>query len=123
MSRVKQISGLTSVVLAGLTAMSIESGTASAQSFNCRDASNAAERAICGSDKLSDLDDRMNELYSQLLSGTASEKTRIWVRDYQHRFLSARDACGRNTGCIKGAYLDQISVLSARIHIAGLDGE
>ena len=94
-----------------------------AQSFNCRAASNAAERAVCGSDKLSDLDDRMSELYSQLLSGTSSERTRTWVRDYQHRFLAARDACGRNTSCIKGAYLDQISVLSARIHVAGLDGE
>jgi uncharacterized protein len=120
MSRIKQISGLTFVVLTGVMALS---GPASAQSFNCREASNAAERAVCGSDKLSDLDDRMHELYSQLISGTTNEKTRNWVRDYQHRFLSARDACGRNSGCIKGAYLDQISVLSARIHIAGLDGE
>ena len=96
---------------------------AAGQSFNCRDATNAAERTVCGSDKLSDLDDRMSELYSQLLSGTTSDRTRTWVRDYQHRFLAARDACGRNTSCIKGAYLDQISVLSARIHVAGLDGE
>ncbi len=101
----------------------ILAGPTAAQSFNCRDATNAAERAVCGSDKLSDLDDRMSALYGQLLSGTTSERTRTWVRDYQHRFLLARDACGRNTSCIKGAYLDQISVLSARIHVAGLDGE
>lgn len=96
---------------------------AAAQSFKCRDASNAAERAVCGSDRLSDLDDRMSDLYGQLLSGTASERTRGWVRDYQRRFLSARDACGRNTGCIKGAYLDQISVLSARVRVAETDGD
>jgi uncharacterized protein len=94
-----------------------------AQSFDCRDASNAAERAVCGSDKLSDLDDRMSELYGQLLSGTVSDRTRGWVRDYQRRFLSARDGCGRNTGCIKGAYLDQISVLTARLRMADANGD
>jgi uncharacterized protein len=121
MTRSLKLSGLAAAVLTA-SVLTLPA-PAAAQSFNCRAASTAAERAVCGSDRLSDLDDRMSQLYRQLLSGTASEKTRNWVRDYQHRFLSARDACGRNTGCIKGAYLDQISVLSARIHVAGIDGE
>ena len=116
MARALQLSGLAAVIFAGAVASLPQS--AAAQSFNCQAASNAAERAVCGSDRLSDLDDRMSELYDQLLSSTASATTRDWVRNYQHRFLSARDACGRNTGCIKGAYLDQISVLSARVRVA-----
>jgi uncharacterized protein YecT (DUF1311 family) len=116
MTRSLKLSGLAAAVLTA-TVLTLPE-PAAAQSFNCRAASNAAERAVCGSDRLSDLDDRMSELYNQLLSGTAGERTRGWVRDYQRRFLSARDACGRNTGCIKGAYLDQISVLSARVRVA-----
>ncbi len=111
-----------SAVLAiAVTAMT--TGSASAQSFDCSRSTRVAERVVCGSDTLSALDVRMSGLYDQLMSGTVSSRSRLWVRNYQKRFLAARDACGRNAGCIKGAYLDQISVLSARIHVAGLDGE
>lgn len=40
------------------------------------------------------------------------------LRNYQRHFLAVRDDCGRDTSCIKGAYLDQISVLEARLEKA-----
>jgi uncharacterized protein len=39
---------------------------AAAQEFDCRKADVASERMICGSDKLSALDERMNSLYADL---------------------------------------------------------
>jgi uncharacterized protein len=87
---------------------------AGAADFSCRSASNAAERAICGDNKLSRLDDQMAATYGQLWAAS-SHRSRLVLRDYQHRFLNARNACGWNTGCIRGAYLDQISVLDAKL--------
>ena len=46
------------------------------------------------------------------------EGKRKALRNYQRHFLAVRDDCGRDTSCIKGAYLDQISVLEARLEKA-----
>ena len=81
---------------------------AAAQEFDCRKADVASERMICGSDKLSALDERMNS------SGYRRED----LKAYQRQFLDARDSCGRDAECIKGAYFDQISVLEARLQQA-----
>ena len=106
------------LVLGAAMAALVSPAPANAQEFDCRQASNASERAICGSDRLSGLDERMNRLYVDLKQSMKSERQREDLRDYQLRFLDARDDCGRNTGCIKGAYLDQIEVLSARLKYA-----
>ena len=94
MSRAKTISKSVLVALTGMASLSTLSASASAQSFDCRNSAKSAERAVCGSDNLSALDDRMSQLYDQLLSGS-NRGTRNWVRSYQHRFLQARNACGR----------------------------
>jgi uncharacterized protein len=91
---------------------------AAAQQFDCRDAEASSERTICRNDKLGALDEQMSNLYSELLRAYGSERQREGLRSYQRHFLAARDSCGRDTGCIKGAYLDQISVLEARLEQA-----
>ena len=83
-----------------------------AQHFNCRAASLASEKAICASQRLSQLDERMSHLYSSLWNALEDDTAREGLRDYQLNFLSARDACGRNESCIRGGYLDQIEVLN-----------
>jgi uncharacterized protein len=93
---------------------------AGAVDFSCRDARTAAERAICADATLGRLDDRMATLYGRVWS-VASTRARLDLKAYQHRFLQARDSCGRNSGCIRGAYLDQVSVLDQRL--ADLRGE
>ena len=104
--------GLVLAVAAAITT------SAGATDFSCRDASNSAERAICADAKLSQLDDRMATVYGRLWS-VSSHRSRLALRDYQHRFLNARNACGWNTGCIRGAYLDQISVLDGKLVESG----
>jgi uncharacterized protein len=113
--------GLAAVILSA--AVAGLSGPAAAQSFECGDASLRSERAVCGSDRLSGLDDRMSRLYDKLMASIDSNRGRERVREYQRHFLAARDACGRDVSCIKGAYLDQIEVLSARIRVAQSEGD
>jgi uncharacterized protein len=91
---------------------------AAAQEFDCRKADVASERMICGSDKLSALDERMNSLYADLKEAYGRGYRREDLKAYQRQFLDARDSCGRDAECIKGAYLDQISVLEARLQQA-----
>ncbi len=100
----------TAIGYAGLVAQK-----ASAQAFDCGRAALASERSICGNDKLRRLDERVDRLYHDLMQRSRGDRAREDLRDYQLQFLSARDACGRNSSCIKGAYLDQIEALSAEL--------
>ncbi|HET6390023.1 lysozyme inhibitor LprI family protein [Hyphomicrobium sp.] len=88
---------------------------AAAQEFDCRRAQTTSERMICRSDRLAGLDERMSSLYSELKSSYGNRSQRNELKNYQRRFLDARDSCGRDTECIRGAYLDQISVLESRL--------
>lgn len=113
---------MAAVISAGsLLALAIMAGNArpaASQEFDCRNAEFASERTICGSDRLSALDERMSQLYRDLKAAYASRYQRDDLKAYQQRFLEARDACGRDTECINGAYLDQISVLESRLEQA-----
>lgn len=115
MTRAAHISGITTAVFAATIFAAAH--PVAAQSFNCGAASERAEVVVCNNDRLSALDERMSRLYDRLMSssgGRESEK----IRAYQRRFLAARNSCVRDVSCIKGAYLDQIEVLSARIRVA-----
>lgn len=108
--------GAAAALAAGMAALA---GTpAAAQEFDCRKTDYASERTICRSGKLSALDERMSSLYSELMETYDRKGQREDLRSYQRHFLDARDNCGRDTDCIKGAYLDQISVLEARLERA-----
>jgi uncharacterized protein len=120
MTRAAHVSGFATAVFAAT--IFAAAGPAAAQSFNCGAATRSAEIAICKSDRLSRLDERMSRLYDSLQAST-NDHDSDRLRAYQMRFLAARDACGRDISCIKGAYLDQIEVLSARIRVAETDGD
>jgi uncharacterized protein len=115
MNRLRHIAAGLALAAATTTVIAAPAG---AVDFSCRNASNAAERAICGDAKLSQLDDRMAVTYGRLWAASNS-RARFILRDYQHRFLAARNACGGNTRCIRGAYLDQISVLDSKLSESG----
>jgi uncharacterized protein len=91
---------------------------AAAQEFDCRRAELTSERMICGSDALSALDERTSSLYAELKETYGRGYKRDDLKAYQRQFLDARDSCGRDAECIKGAYLDQISVLESRLEQA-----
>lgn len=101
-------------------ALLIAATAASAQSFDCRNAELASERVVCAHQQLGDLDEHVDRLYSALMRQSGSARAREDLRDYQLQFFSA-DACGLNASCIKGAYLDQIEVLSAQLRHAAND--
>jgi uncharacterized protein len=110
---------LTALGIAGaMSAMMAAATPAAAQSFDCSGASLSSEKAICSNDRLGALDERMERLYASLMQSFDHDDQREGLRAYQIRFLAARDRCGRNVSCIKGAYLDQIEVLSARLRYA-----
>ncbi len=114
----KLAAAISAGALLALTAMASSVRPAAAQEFDCRNAEFASERAICGSDRLSALDEQMNGLYADLKVAYGKGYQRADLKDYQRQFLGARDACGRDAECIRGAYLDQISVLQSRLERA-----
>ena len=69
-------------------------------------------------DRLGALDEQMSRLYGELMQAYDSQGKPPGSRNYQRHFLAVRDDCGRDTSCIKGAYLDQISVLEAPLEKA-----
>lgn len=101
-----------------LAAVLVQSHPAAAQQFDCRNAEATSERMICRNDKLGALDERMSRLYGELMQAYDSEGERQALRNYQRHFLAVRDDCGRDTGCMRGAYLDQIGVLENRLEKA-----
>ncbi len=114
----KLAAAISVAALLALAAMANSVRLAAAQEFDCRAAEFASERTICGSDRLSALDERMNGFYADLKGALGSRYGRADLKAYQRQFLDARDACGRDTDCINGAYLDQISVLETRLEQA-----
>jgi uncharacterized protein len=106
----------TSIALAlSATVLAWTAHSAAAQDFNCRHAALSSEKTICANVRLSALDERMSHLYNRLWNALDSNTAREGLRDYQLRFLAARDRCGRNDTCLRGAYLDQIEVLEERL--------
>ena len=101
-----------------LAAVLIQSQPAAARQFDCRNTEATSERMICRNERLGALDEQMSRLYGELMQAYDSQGERQALRNYQRHFLAVRDDCGRDTSCIKGAYLDQISVLEARLEKA-----
>ena len=79
-----------------------------AASFNCRYARLPAEVAICQSDDLEILDERMASTYftlKRLLPGEG----RAQLKRGQNAFIARRNGCGYNDGCIDRAYENRIT--------------
>ncbi|AOK50766.1 hypothetical protein WT60_28810 [Burkholderia sp. MSMB617WGS] len=91
---------------------------ARAASFDCARAASAAERAICKTPALGELDVRMDAYYEILRNarpadeGMAYREFRDALRDEQeHWRRRVRDACGVRTDCLTSAYTARIAAL------------
>ncbi|KVE35652.1 lysozyme inhibitor LprI family protein [Burkholderia sp. TSV86] len=89
-----------------------------AASFDCARASNAAERAICASPALGELDVRMATYYEILQrarpadEGMAYREFRDALRGGQQSWRQrVRDACGGRIACLTDAYTARITAL------------
>ena len=109
-----------SVWLAGLNivaAATILSSAAAAPSFDCKTSKHPNEKLVCQSAELSELDNRMAALYSDLINylnrGDQDE-----LKQSQQRWLRERLNCDDNFTCTKQAYtrrIERLSIVLARV--------
>ncbi|MBN3722784.1 lysozyme inhibitor LprI family protein [Burkholderia sp. Ac-20379] len=94
--------------LAALLALS--SAASYAASFDCAQARQPDERAICASRSLSEQDVEMAVRF-QMLSGLVAMGTRGDMGVAQRDWLQRRARCGASQSCLAAAYRDRIAVL------------
>jgi uncharacterized protein len=95
--------------------LSVSSGVAHAAdspSFDCKKASTAVEKAICGDPKLMELDVDLAASYKRARS-ESSEKRFKWIVSTQREWLKRRKTCPLQgmQGCLVGRYTDRLEVL------------
>jgi len=84
------------------------SANSPAASFDCARASNGAERMICASPRLSELDEYAARYYAG--ARLALKDAESCLRADQQEWLRRRDQCAGH-GCIENAYLDRLAEL------------
>jgi uncharacterized protein len=100
-----------SLLLAVSTLLVLTCDAASAASFDCKKASTAAERTICGNANLSQLDARTAGIYFTILGSEVPASTLGQVKYSQRQFIDTRNACGANVDCLVDAYTSQMMFL------------
>jgi uncharacterized protein len=108
-----------SVILAA--ALVAAAGTADAASYNCANAKQPDEIAICDSRTLSELDVEMATLYGVRMSIPMLMGSKGAAQDEQRQFLTDRATCGGDTACIDSAYRQRIDELQQTINAAMQD--
>ena len=88
----------------------LASTAATAASFDCQQAQQPDERAICASRQLSEMDVEVAVRF-EMLTGLVPMGTRGHMQDEQQAWLVARNKCGSNQPCLVAAYRDRIAVL------------
>lgn len=102
---------LAGLLLAAAALFLLPSDAAKAASFDCSQASIAAERTICRNANLSQLDARTAGMYFTILGNNYPASTLAQVKISQRRFLATRNACGANVNCLVDAYTSQMMYL------------
>ena len=110
---------LVSLILA--TAVVLLGGRAHAASFDCRNASNPDEVAICDSRELSELDVKMATLYETIIK-LVGMGVRGAIQDQQRAWLQERAGCGADRACIRRLYDTRIRALEAEVARIGKGG-
>lgn len=101
------------LVTAALCALLIGSGfgpSASAQSFDCRNARSADEKAICQDSRLGELDKQLADVYDRV-GGKLSKQERQEFENHETAFVNARHRCGGHPGCIEQSYRNRLQEL------------
>ncbi len=93
-------------------------GPTAAQSFNCRYAKTPDEMAICKSDELKRLDERMARAYFRYRNAMMEAMDTKGVQDLERGrkiFLENRRACGFDPDCIRDVYDLRIGILEGSL--------
>lgn len=83
---------------------------AGAQSFDCKKAGTATEKAICAAPDLGYLDSAMAEAY-EATHAKLDRAGREALLAGQRNWLKVRDSCGGKGACLSDAYLKRLTVL------------
>jgi uncharacterized protein YecT (DUF1311 family) len=83
---------------------------AGAQSFDCRNARYADEKAICQDGRLGDLDKQLADTYDRAGS-KLSKQERQQFETNETAFVNARHRCGGNQACIEQSYRNRMQEL------------
>lgn len=86
----------------------VVSHAALAVSFDCSKASDEAERTICQSPLLSDLDDIMAAAYGRAMLSSSESST---LKDQKVEWIRTSRRCGSDVDCLEAAYLVRIAQL------------
>jgi uncharacterized protein len=115
MTRYTQFRALLSapILPAGLGVLLLVGGfgfPASGQSFDCRNARSADEKAICQDSWLGDLDKQLADVYDRA-GGKLSKAERAEFENHETAFVNARRRCGEHRACIEQSYHNRIQEL------------
>src|ERR1051326_362533 len=83
---------------------------AGAQSFDCRNARSADEKAICQDSRLGELDKQLADVYDRV-GGKLSKQERQEFENHETAFVNARHRCGGHPGCIEQSYRNRLQEL------------
>jgi len=95
-----------------LTAASLfMSNPAKAQSFNCANAYKPAELAICNSENLIVLDEKMAKLHAAKTVGYSNKPEKQKFSRDSRRWLKQRNSCKVDFTCLELRYRERIAML------------
>ena len=104
---------LSAHIAAALGALLIASAfdaPAGAQSFDCRNARSADEKAICQDSRLGDLDKQLADVYDRA-GGKLSKQERAEFENHETAFVNARRRCDEHRACVEQSYRNRIQEL------------
>jgi len=84
--------------------------TVHAASFDCGKAASKNERLICGSAKLSELDDALDKAYKEAQASSSLEGARRLVSDQRQWLKGSRNSCG-DEPCLAQTYSSRINAI------------
>lgn len=97
------------LIIAGLGA-----APAAGQSFDCRNARYADERAICQHPGLGQLDQELASAYDRVMRKLPKEERDVFDNN-ETAFVTARRRCGDHPACIEQSYRNRIQELQAAV--------
>jgi uncharacterized protein len=96
------------------------SGAAHSQSFACAYSQSAAQMAICNSEDLLVMDEKLSAMVAQRLAKAKTLVEREALQRDQSVWTGQRNACGADQACLQRSYGERMTRLSGAAELATL---
>lgn len=96
----------------------VSANAALAQSFSCSEANLPSEMAVCNSEALLVLDEKLSAMASQKLSRTNSKPGRQALNRDQQNWVLARNKCGADPVCLELRYNERMAQMAGAKPVA-----